>query len=103
MGDFRGLFCCGAWRWGREGVGVLAWGAVVLGACALFLWCGLVVVVVGGVGVLLGRIVCFSGAGVVRWCSCSVCVLGEGLEAGVRTIWCWVVLSFFGVLAVVGG
>lgn len=100
MGDFRGLFCCGAWRWGREGVGVLAWGAVVLGACALFLWCGLVVVVVGGAGVLLERSVCLGGG--VRWCFCSICVLGEGMEVGVCTIWYWVIFLFFVVLAVVG-
>ena len=100
MGDFRGLFSCGAWRWGRDYVGVLAGGAVVLGACALFLWCGLVVVVVGGAGVLLERSVCL-GRG-VRWCFYSICVLGEGVEAGVCTIWCWVIFLFFVVLAVVG-
>ena len=98
---FRGLFNCGAGRRGREDVGGLTGGAVELCAGALRLC--YVLVVLGGVGVLRGRIVCFSGAGVVRWCSCSVCVLGECLEAGVRTIWCWVVLSFFGVLADVGG
>ena len=100
MGDFRGLFCCGAWRWGRECVGVFAWGAVVLGACALFLWCGLVVVVVGGAGVLLERSVCL-GSG-IRWCLYSICVLGGGVGAGVCTIWCWVIFLFFVVLAVVG-
>ena len=100
MGDFRGLFSCGAWRWGRDYVGVLAGGAVVLGACALFLWCDLVVVVVGGAGVLLQRSVCFLGG--IRWCLYSVCVLGEGVGAGVCTIWCWVIFLFFVVLAVVG-
>ena len=101
QGRFRGLFNCGAGRRGREDVGDLTGGAVVLDAGALrFCY---VLVVLGGAGVLLGRIVCFLGAGVVRWCFCSVCVLGGGLEAGVRTIWCWVVLSFFGVLAGVGG
>ena len=101
MGDFRGLFCCGAWRWGRECVGVFAWGAVVLGACALFLWCGLVVVVVGGAGVLLERSVCL-GVVVYVCFFFPICVLGEGVEAGVCTIWCWVIFLFFVVLAVVG-
>ena len=99
MGDFRGLFCCGAWRWGREDVVVLTGGAVVLGACALFLW-WVLVVVVGGAGVLLERSVCLGGG--VRWCFCSICVLGEGMEVGVCTIWYWVIFLFFVVLAVVG-
>ena len=73
---------------------------MVLGAGALLFW---FVLVVGGAGVLLLRSVCFGGAGVVPWVVCSVGVLEGGVEAGVRTIWCWVVLFFFGVLAVVGG
>ena len=81
MGHFGGLLGCGARRWGREDVVVLTGGAVVLGACALFLWCDLVVVVVGGAGVLLQRSVCFLGG--IRWCLYSVCVLGEGVGAGV--------------------
>lgn len=99
-GGFRGLFSCGAWRWGRVEFGHLTGGAVVLGAGALLFW---FVLVVGGAGVLLLRSVCFGGAGVVHWVVCSVGVLEGGVEAGVRTIWCWVVLFFFGVLAVVGG
>ena len=68
QGRFRGLFNCGAGRRGREDVGDLTGGAVVLDAGALrFCY---VLVVLGGAGVLLGRIVCFWGAGVVRWCFC---------------------------------
>ena len=103
VGHFGGLFSCWARRWGRKDVGVLLClmgGAVVLGACDLFLWCDLVVVVVGGAGVLLERSVCL-GSG-IRWCLYSICVLGGGVGAGVCTIWCWVIFLFFVVLAVVG-
>ena len=99
MGHFGGLFSCGARRWGREDVVVLTGGTVVLGVCALFLW-WVLVVVVGGAGVLLERSVCLGGG--VRWCFCSICVLGEGMEVGVCTIWYWVIFLFFVVLAVVG-
>ena len=99
MGHFGGLLGCGARRWGREDVVVLTGGAVVLGACALFLW-WVLVVVVGGAGVLVERSVCLGGG--VLWCFFPICVLGEGVEAGVCTIWCWVIFLFFVVLAVVG-
>ena len=104
VGHFGGLFSCWARRWGRKDVGVLlclTGGAVVLGACYLFLWCDLVVVVVGGAGVLLERSVCL-GVVVYVCFFFPICVLGEGVEAGVCTIWCWVIFLFFVVLAVVG-
>jgi hypothetical protein len=98
-GRFPGLFSCGAWRWSREDVGVFPGGAVMLGACALCLW-WVLVVVVGGAGVLVERSVCLGGG--VLWCFFPICVLGGGVEAGVCTIWCWVIFLFFVVLVVVG-
>ena len=57
--------------------------------------------VVGGVYVVVGGTVCFLGVRLVCRGYCSVCVLGEGLGAGVRRLWCLVVSSFVGVFGVV--